>query len=385
MKLLVVDNVHMYKTPNGEYYTPSIYNREFFQRYLNVFSAVRLVAKTKCVQELNENEYIHVNFPNVEIYELPWFHGLREFLRQSPILIKAARKAKIGCNCIIYRVAQLESFLVFLLSLSKHPFGVEVVNDPQSWASTSDIVKKITVMMLRYMCKNADGAAYVTEKFLQQKYPCSKKKHVFTTHYSSIELDNSAIREAKNWSNDRPFRLVHVANVIDGEGKGHGTVLHCIKELTSEGTEVQIDFIGDGPGVERYQRIAEKLGILDKVSFVGRISEKQKYMDFLREHDALIFPSHSEGLPRVVIEAMACGLPCIASPVGGTPELIEDWCLVEFDDVSGYVKALNKLISNQEIYKKTSERNKKKAMQFTSDVLTTRRTKFYSYLKKLCQ
>lgn len=385
MRLLLVDNVYMYRTDEGVYYTPSIYNRDFFQRYLNVFDKVRLVAKTKHVDSVDENKYIRVDFPNVEIYELVYYHGMKDFIGKLATLIRQASRAKAGCDCTIYRVAQLESFLVYGLSLRKRPFALEVVNDPQSWASTGGVVKKFTIFMLKYMCKHANGVSYVTESYLQKKYPFSEKRTVFTSHYSSIELNKESIGDIKSWAKDRTFKLVHVANVIDGVGKGHDTVLHCLKQLIVKGYNVEVDFIGEGPGVERYKELAKTLEVSDSVHFTGRISDKATYMKYLTEHDALIFPSHSEGLPRVVIEAMACGLPCVASPVGGTPELIDDWCLVDYDDISGYVSTIIKLIDDPALYYNTSKKNILKAKEFESDALTLRRSQFYTNLKGLCK
>ena len=53
MKLLVVDNAHIYKTKEGKYYSTSIYDNSFFKRYLNVFDSVRFCAKVKLVDEVD--------------------------------------------------------------------------------------------------------------------------------------------------------------------------------------------------------------------------------------------------------------------------------------------------------------------------------------------
>lgn len=384
MKLLLVDNVHMYKTPDGVYYTPSIYGDSFFQRYLNIFSEVRFVAKTKYVDHIDSNRYIRISSPNVEIYELTWYRGLKEFFKKSPQLIKQAMSAKEGCACVIYRVAQFESFLVYFFSMCKKPFALEVVNDPQGWTFTNIFIRKISEWMLKYMCQQANGTSYVTERYLQRKYPVNNKKQIFTSHYSSVELNSSYIGGSKHWENNRCFRLLHVANVIDGVGKGNDTVLFCLKELISRGANVDVTFVGDGPSVEAFKKMACELGINDRVFFKGRINDKNSYMEFIREHDALIFPSHSEGLPRSVIEAMACGLPCVASPVGGIPELLDNWGLIAYDNYIGYADAIQKLIDDCELYHAASVRNINKAKEFEHSVLTLRRNEFYSNLKQIC-
>ena len=65
-------------------------------------------------------------------------------------------------------------------------------------------------------------------------------------------------------------------------------------------------------------------GIASQVDFVGRRSS-QEIPQWMQAADVLVLPSHSEGRPNVVLEAQACGLPVVATRVGGTPELIREW------------------------------------------------------------
>ena len=380
MKLLLVDNVHIYKTDDGEYYTPSIYNKSFFDRYLKVFSSVRLVAKTRRANISEVEGFIHIDFENVEIFELEWYKGIKELIFKLPKIIPRLRTSTVGCGCIIYRVAQIESFLVYKFVKKSIPYAVEVVNDPECWDFVGKTVRSLSSKMLRHICKNANGAAYVTERYLQKKYPCSNK--AFSSYYSSIELEEKYILSPKHFDYDE-LKIVHVSNAIDGNEKGHDTVLLATKKLINEGYKIRVCFIGGGPGVQRFIQMADDENIGKFVDFVGRISNKDEYMSALAQNDVLVFPSHSEGLPRVVIESMACGLPCIVSPVGGTPELVDDWCLVNFDDVNGYVRAISNLINDRELYRKTSKNNFEKSKSFEITVLERRRTAFYKKLEGL--
>ena len=71
----------------------------------------------------------------------------------------------------------------------------------------------------------------------------------------------------------------------------------------------------------------------------------------LNAADIFILPSHSEGLPNVVLEAMACGLPIIATRVGGIPEAVEDGksgILVEKQDVASLTRAIKYMVENKD-------------------------------------
>ena len=64
----------------------------------------------------------------------------------------------------------------------------------------------------------------------------------------------------------------------------------------------------------------------------------------LKKNDVFIFPSKSEGLPRAVIEAMAVGLPCLSTPVGGIPELIDEEYLFDPLDEMGFTNAIKRFL-----------------------------------------
>ena len=79
--------------------------------------------------------------------------------------------------------------------------------------------------------------------------------------------------------------------------------------------------IGDGPLRESLGELAQRLGISDQVRFLGREATSSTSTPAL---DAFVLSSVREGSPNVLLEAMACGLPVIATRVGGVPDLVED-------------------------------------------------------------
>jgi glycosyltransferase involved in cell wall biosynthesis len=105
--------------------------------------------------------------------------------------------------------------------------------------------------------------------------------------------------------------------------KGHSVLLDAIARLREHGTTVQLDLVGDGTRLDALSRQARELGIDDLVTFSGAVGQ-----DRIREHyrraDAFCLPSLGEGIPVVLMEALAMGLPAIASNTMGIPELIED-------------------------------------------------------------
>ncbi len=117
----------------------------------------------------------------------------------------------------------------------------------------------------------------------------------------------------------RPIRrAITVANLR--AEKGHDVLIDAIASRPQL-REMQFDFAGDGPCREALERRARERGVTDHVTFLG---ERQDIPRLLEQADLFILPSLTEALPNSVMEAMAAGLPIIASHTGGIPELLED-------------------------------------------------------------
>jgi glycosyltransferase involved in cell wall biosynthesis len=103
--------------------------------------------------------------------------------------------------------------------------------------------------------------------------------------------------------------------------KGHKDLLGAIAAMGEQAFGCSFLLCGDGPCRNALERQAHALGIWERVRFAGFISDIQ---DVFQVMDLLVLPSHSEGLPNVVLEAFACGKAVVATSVGGVPELVEN-------------------------------------------------------------
>jgi glycosyltransferase involved in cell wall biosynthesis len=103
--------------------------------------------------------------------------------------------------------------------------------------------------------------------------------------------------------------------------KGQEVALKALAGVIREIPECRLVFLGDGPDKEKLRLLSQKLGIPDFVRFVGF----QKHVDdYMKLSEVLILPSHTEGLPTVVLEAFLRSRFVIATSVGGTPEVVRD-------------------------------------------------------------
>lgn len=103
--------------------------------------------------------------------------------------------------------------------------------------------------------------------------------------------------------------------------KGVDLLLEAWGLVHAQVPEARLVVVGDGPQRTALERQADRLGLNAAVQFIGEVPD---VLPYLRASDVFVLSSRSEGLPNALLQAMAVGLPCIATRVGGIPELIED-------------------------------------------------------------
>ncbi len=124
-------------------------------------------------------------------------------------------------------------------------------------------------------------------------------------------------------------RLLCVARLAPA--KNHALLLQTVARLRESGRDVSLTLVGDGPLRGRLEELARELGISEHVRFAGRRTDTPA---FYRDCDLFVLLSDYEGMPMSIIEAMASGLPVVATRAGGVGELVDDGvngALVEAD------------------------------------------------------
>lgn len=147
------------------------------------------------------------------------------------------------------------------------------------------------------------------------------------------------------------------------ESKGIYTVVEAAKRV--HGARFQL--VGDGPPESRealVQRIRDR-GLQDRVHVTGPVTNSE-VLNMLRDSDVFVFPTWTEGFPNSVSEAMAVGLPIVASPVGAIPEMIdvgEGGYLAAPEDIEAYAQALSRLQDDPPLRTRMGAYNRRKALR----------------------
>lgn len=180
------------------------------------------------------------------------------------------------------------------------------------------LVYKMLSPAIRGIWKNAD-ALVANSGVLQQKALQYENKYPIEIISNGVDTDFFT-REESCKKLDEEIRLLFVSRLI--QGKGLQYVIPEMKRVnTACGRRVLLTIVGDGPYREELEKITADSEAEAYVSFVGK-KNKEELPQYYSNADLFILPSESEGMPNVVLEAMAMGLPILMTPCGGSRELI---------------------------------------------------------------
>jgi len=396
MKLLIVADGHYYIDKQGTCYVESVFDYAFYARYLSVFDEVYALVRAEQVENAPKNCKV-ASGPHVHFLPLPPSRGIKQFALNYFTNRKLIKEYVTQCDCAIFRVpGAVANTALPIFAKTGKPYAIEVVVDPWEYFAKGTsggfirpIVRRVWTHSLKKMCLQALGVSYVTESYLQKKYPCqallAPKEPYFTASYSSVELPDDKFAEPKTYAPKDKHIIAHVANAFTGYGKGHVVLMQALKKVLDDGYNVDIWFVGDGPLRAAFEQIAADLDITSHVNFLGRMASGAEVRQKIRAADLFVFPTRAEGLPRVILEAMSEGIPALASPVCGIPEILPEECLINYDDPQGYAKAIIGLITHAELMTAQSKRNIEVAKRYKSSILNEKRKNFYQKLREIAE
>lgn len=172
------------------------------------------------------------------------------------------------------------------------------------------------------------------------------------TIYLGLDIDSKPVDDQLEKERcHQPIMLLVGGNV---QRKGLHVILKIMPALIKEIPGLTLQVIGKNQNIGRMKKIAEKLGVLDCVEFIGWISP-EKIKTYYRKASVFVMPSLMEGFGLVFLEAMAQGLPVIGGNVGGTLELIKDGengFLVNPDDVNTLKEKIREYLINLDLRKR---------------------------------
>ena len=375
-----------YCCEQGHYWTENSFAYPFWLRYLSVFSHVYIIARVQKVTTVAKHWH-RVDGQHVSFVALPYYVGLWGFIKTLPKLINTLIKQRKYTRHVIYRVPGVLSLLhQFFAKNKQQKYAAEVVGDPaDTFAENASesflrpLIRTAFIKMLRQQCRAASAISYVTEISLQKRYPPAKK--AFHTHYSSIQLTQDDYCQRQSYSiSSQTLNIICIGNLAQPY-KGCDFMLHTLAKLKAKNFNFSLTWIGGGGLLEAMQKLAVTLNIAEQVNFMGNVSHREDISLALDKADVFVLCSRQEGLPRVLIESMARSLVCVATNVGGVPELLSADFIIERDNEAQLLAQLIKLYGlNESELLAIASQNYNKALEYEDNVLSARRQQMYSAL-----
>jgi N-acetyl-alpha-D-glucosaminyl L-malate synthase BshA len=233
--------------------------------------------------------------------------------------------------------------------------------------------------------RHADAVIALTEdmKKLLQRF-CNREVYVIP---NGIELDRFSNLPKKEEVLSK-IGIDKQENVIIFVGrlcyvKGVKYLIQAMNIITKENRKVKLLIIGDGEERQNLENFVKELNLENNVIFLGNF-HNEKIPEYMSASDIFVLPSLSEGFPVVILEAMACGLPIVATNVGGIPYIIkerENGFLVMPKNAEQIAEKVLYLIENKNILKEISENNKERVKDYNLNNVVEKLEKIYFYVK----
>lgn len=394
MKLIFITEARYVKLSNGEFYSlESSFAMPLYHRYLKHFDEVLIMARLKTGSEKEVIKSNLISDERVRVLGVPYYVGFKQFILKYfklKIAISNNLKEIDICNSVVIcRIpGRIGSISIGMLRKLNIPYGVEVVGDPYDLFAKGVVnhplripIRYFATSSLKKLVREAPAALYVTKEALQKRYPCRN----FAIGVSDVVIPATYFAdEAKTLPDNKVIKLISVGS-LDQMYKSPDIVLRALEILKRREVKCSLSWIGDGKYLNHVKQLAFDLSVENEVQFLGKLPAGESVRNKLCKSDIFLLISRTEGLPRAMIEAMACGLPCIGTPVGGIPELIGDEFLIEVDDPVSLANKILYLISNPQIAHQQAIRNLLLSQDYEESKLELKRKQFYDYLKELVE
>lgn len=364
----------IYKDINGVYCCTTLTD-DVFKRYFCVVDelivATRVYDLDCTFDEANQEK---ITLPNMRFLEFPNLNKPQYVFTALPKAQKRIEKAMKNVDLVFIR----GGILALLGTKAAKNLGKAYLIEAGGcewdtyWNHSfyGKIIAPYMELNARKSIRDAKFVVYVTEKWLQKRYPTNGVSigvsDVIIKEVDKAVLDKR-IRKIQNRKTDHPW-VIGTIGSIDSKIKGQQFV---IKAMANLGSKYNIRYEVVGTGNSEYLRtIAQKYHVEDRVVFKGEKTHEEVLL-WLDSIDTYIQPSMQEGLPRALVEAMSRACPAIGSTTGGIPELLEPEVIFERGKVKRLIEIMKSFYDSDWI--KHSRTNHEKVKGFCKDILDKRR------------
>lgn len=320
----------------------------------------------------------------IKLFSMPYYSSFQDCLRKLPVILaKHLRGFYImirSADVVFIRMPHPLGFILFTVAKLQRKSCVlyyagsirGVVSSSKGSWNIRQLLRKLGAWIFasfdRMMTRHA--LTLVTGSELYRLYK-TKNNRVEIVKNTPVTQDELSTR-----SGDPPkeqVTLLYVGRLA--QEKGLEYLLRAVAELKAARRErFQLLLVGEGPLKEELETLADKLGVAELVEFLG-FKPYKELGELYEKADILVLPSLSEGIPKVLLEAMAKNLPIIATEVGGIPDVVHDeqtGLLVRPRDAKAIERAIARLLDDPNLYARVLEGQRRFIAENTVEKETSR-------------
>lgn len=220
-------------------------------------------------------------------------------------------------QCLVHLHVHFATPAATVALLAKRIFGISyslTVHGPDEFYNVAEYHVREKIEAASFICAIGN---YCRSQLMKLSDPCHWDKFVI----SPLGVDSDIFRKAPALgAKPSAFRILCVGRLVPS--KGQALLLEAVKMIRAMGLSVEVTLAGDGPDRRRLESAASDMGISDCCRFLGAVNP-DRIRELYEAADLFVLPSFAEGIPVVLMEAMAMELPCVSTTVNGIPELIE--------------------------------------------------------------
>lgn len=366
---------------DGTVHSEGKFTDTVFERFYPLAEEIVIISRIRSVKDTKG--LVALRDPRIRLAPVRGTNFIRIFSR-SFFSNFAHMWGEIGsARFVVLRVPCLLAFIAApVLWLRSARYSVEIVGFPRdALAGKGDGIAIRTLgtalhVLTGMLARNAQGALYVTQTALQSVFPTRGLEAAA----SNVELQLQPIVTAEHAV--KPLNTPPRIGLIGGmstDYKGIDVAIHAVSLLSKQGYTCSLRVLGSG-NAEPLRQLARELDCADLVVFEGIRQGGAEVASWLDDLDIYIQPSRTEGLPRALVEAMARGLPAVATHVGGIPELLDNQWLVPPGQPEPLAEKLKLMLNNYALRGRAQNANARRALEYSDKVLSKRRYDFYTAL-----
>ena len=372
-RVIVFSHDHKFIRYNGRYFTKASFNDEVLSRYIVYGGCLKIICRLVDVADYPDG-CSEIKNQNILFFPLVNMRSVKGLFFVFINLLKT-KKILMDASLVFVRLPSSVGLLTYIAAgFLKKKIIVEVVgNALESNKLHGSGLGKVFGVVEHYFTKkfiaSASNVIYITEHYLQSIYP-NLKNTVVLPNVSITPLGN-ILQKKTEFDQVIRTRLIGSSDV---NHKGHDTALKTTAELKRKlpKYDFQLIFIGAGDA-RRWDELIFKLSLEQNVFFQGAVKAGKSVFDLVMTMDFMLQPSTVEAQGRSIIESMNCGVPVIATKVGGIPELISGDFLIDVNDYVRAAEIIKYFILDVSAYNDFRNDNLIKSMFFYNDRINSNR------------